>query len=341
MAKNILVFSDGTCNDTDEGYPTNVYKLYQMVVRRDPQQVAFYDPGVGTNLFRVSGAAFGVGISKNIREGYEFIVDYYQPGDRIFLFGFSRGAYTARSLAGMIQKSGILKRGHSELIGQAYDLYKQRDNQDEAAQFQQSYCWLDSDNEGSRPAVHLIGVWDTVSALGFPLAPVRSLNPLSRRWYGFHDARLHENVAHGYQALSIDDQRKIFHPQLWEERNLEGQVMEQVWFSGVHSNIGGGYRRSGLSDLALEWMVAKAVAAGLLLWDNHPQRVLRSADAKGKIYDSRAGLGKVYLPQLRTIPDGAQIHESVIERMEDADCRYTPQNLPTAYQVVNNEGPVG
>ena len=116
--------------------------------------------------------------------------------------------------------------------------------------------------------------------------------------------------------------------------------MEQVWFSGVHANIGGGYRRSGLSDLALEWMVTKAVAAGLLLWGDQQQRVLRSADATGKIYDSRAGVGKVYLPQLRTIPSGAKIHHSVVERLADSDSHYDPQNLPTNYQRVDNDGPV-
>ncbi|HAC34367.1 MAG TPA: hypothetical protein DCF45_07605 [Gammaproteobacteria bacterium] len=276
----------------------------------------------------------------NIREGYEFIVDYYQPGDRIFLFGFSRGAYSARSLPGIIYKCGILRCGHRHRIPQAFNLYKNRNKQDQADPFKQSYCWLQSNNDGIQPAVHLVGVWDTVSALGFPLAPVRSLNPFSKRWYGFHDAYLHHNVAHGYQALSIDDQRKIFHPHLWKERALEGQVMEQVWFSGVHANIGGGYRRSGLSDLALEWMVTKAVAAGLLLWGDQQQRVLRSADATGKIYDSRAGVGKVYLPQLRTIPSGAKIHHSVVERLADSDSHYDPQNLPTNYQRVDNDGPV-
>ncbi len=115
--------------------------------------------------------------------------------------------------------------------------------------------------------------------------------------------------------------------------------MEQVWFSGVHSNVGGGYRRSGLSDFALEWMVAKASTAGLLLWGDQQQRVPRSANATGKIYDSGAGVGKDYTPQLRTIPSGAKIHHSVVERLADADPHYDPQNLPTDYQAVDNDGP--
>jgi len=340
MAKNILIFSDGTCNDTDQGYPTNVFKLYRMVERRSSNQYAFYDPGVGTNVNRITGAAFGVGISKNIREGYDFIVDYYQPGDRIFLFGFSRGAYTARSLAGMIHKSGILRRKHRDQVEEAFKVYKGRDNADEAGQFSQNYGWSADDNAGKTPGIYFVGVWDTVSALGFPLAAVRSLNPFSKRWHGFHDAQLHEDVSFGYQALSIDDQRKVFHPEIWETREVAGQTVEQVWFAGVHSNVGGGYRRSGLSDVTLSWMSKKAIDAGLLLWDDHERRVLRSPDPAGKAYDSRSGVGKVYLKKPRQISSGAQVHQSVVTRMADDDSSYQPLNLPANYEVVDNDGPV-
>jgi uncharacterized protein (DUF2235 family) len=247
--KNIVIFSDGTCNDSDKGYPTNVLKIYKAVQRRIKQQVAFYDPGVGTNFYKVTGAAFGTGISTNIRQCYEFLIDVYHPGDKIYLFGFSRGAYTVRSLAGMIHKTGILKRVNRTLIEQAFRLYKKKDNQEKAERFLADYCWQ-AEPGGKLPAVYFIGVWDTVSALGLPFMAWKSLNPWSARLNGFHDALLHDEVKFGYQALSIDDQRKIFKPELWDDSNVpEGQTIKQVWFSGVHSNVGGGYRRSGLSIL--------------------------------------------------------------------------------------------
>lgn len=334
--KNIVIFSDGTCNETDEGYPTNVLKLYKMIERRSERQVAFYDPGVGTGIYKVTGAAFGVGISKNIRECYEFLIDYYEPGDKIYLFGFSRGAYTARSLGGMIKKSGILRRNFRNLSDKAFEVYKNRDNDRVARTFKAGYCWPTT--EEFNHDVYFVGVWDTVSALGFPLAAAHSLNPLSQRWYGFHDARLSEDVTFGYQALSIDDKRKIFKPELWDEHPVAGQTIEQVWFAGVHSNIGGGYRRSGLSDISLEWMARKARDAGLHFWPKTQKPVLMSPDPDGKIYDSRSGFGKIYTKADRIIPAGSCIHKSVFERLANEDSLYKPTNLPDRFVICDNEG---
>jgi len=332
MGKNIVVFADGTRNEVDEGYATNVLKLYQMVERRTERQVAFYDPGVGTNFFKILGSAFGVGISKNIQECYEYIVDYYQPGDKIFLFGFSRGAYTVRSLAGMIKKVGILERKSRHLSNRAFKIYKRKNNQDEAKFFRKQNCWSQKDEEGDFRDVYFIGVWDTVSALGFPLKAVRSLNPFSARWHGFHDDVLSEHVKYGYQALSIDDERKIFHPEIWDESiKHEKQTIEQVWFAGVHSNVGGGYRRSGLSDITLEWMTQKSQSAGLLLWDDYMKKVLISPDPQGKIYDPRSGFGKVYIKEKRSIAENSRIHISVFNRKDDEDSLYDPKNLPNDY----------
>jgi len=285
--KNIVIFSDGTCNESDDSYVTNVNKLYQMVKRHDKEQVAFYDKGVGTNAFKITGAAFGVGISTNIQECYDFIVDNYEPDARIFLFGFSRGAFTVRSLGGMISKVGILKRSFRNRTDEVFDIYKRKKNNNNAKVFRQTYCWPINDNMGHTSDIHFIGVWDTVCALGFPLSKVRSLNPFSHRWHGFHDHKLSAHVKYGYQALSIDDQRKVFKPVIWDEtKKIEGQTIEQVWFAGVHSNIGGGYRRSGLSDITLDWMKKKAVKAKLKLWTDYSDRVLISANHNGKIYDS-------------------------------------------------------
>jgi uncharacterized protein (DUF2235 family) len=339
--KHIVIFADGTCNESDKGYATNVRKLYQMVERRTKRQLAFYDPGVGTNFYKVTGAAFGVGISKNIQECYDFIVDYYRPGDRIFLFGFSRGAYTVRSLGGMIRKTGILKREYRKLTDEAFDLYKAKENDAEAKRFKADFCWPETDEAGRKTDVYFIGVWDTVSALGIPLTAVRSLNPFSRRLYGFHDAKLSPDVPYGYQALSIDDERKIFRPEIWDESEKSAeQTIEQVWFAGVHSNVGGGYRRSGLSDITLHWMVKKAVDAGLLLWEDHDKKVLTYADPDGKLYDSRSGLGRIYLKKVRPIPQGARIHKTVFERIGNAENLYDPAHLPDDYRLWDDDGEV-
>lgn len=337
--KNIVIFSDGTCNETDEGYPTNVLKLYKMIERRSKRQVAFYDPGVGTGIYKITGAAFGVGISKNIQECYEFLIDYYEPGDKIYLFGFSRGAYTARSLGGMIKKSGILRRHFRKLSDKAFEIYKKRDNERVARVFKATHCWPTTVE--THHDVYFIGVWDTVSALGFPLAAIHTLNPFSQRLYGFHDAKLSEHVKFGYQALAIDDKRKIFKPEIWDEHSVDEQTIEQVWFAGVHSNIGGGYRRSGLSDISLEWMAEKAKGAGLHFWPETRKPVLMSPDSDGKIYDPRSGFGKIYTKADRVIPAGSRIHKSVFERLANEDSLYKPNNLPDSYLMCDNGGAVG
>lgn len=338
--KNIVIFSDGTSKESDKGYVTNVYKLYKAVERRSKNQVAFYDPGVGTDLLKVAGAAFGVGISANIQQCYEFLMDEYRPGDKIYLFGFSRGAYTVRSLAGLVHYSGLLRRQNRSKIEAAFKLYKKHRNKSETDKFKHKYCWESEKNEKS-PSIYFIGVWDTVSALGVPFSAVKSLNPFSARWYGFHDATLHEDVKFGYQALSIDDQRKVFTPELWDETDIpEGQLIEQIWFTGMHSNVGGGYRRTGLSDIALEWMILKAHSAGLLLWKNHQQIVRMLPDPDGKIYDSRNGFGKLYIKAVRKIPENSKIHESVFRRIDNKENLYAPENIPSDIIVYDNDGPV-
>ena len=340
IAKNITVFSDGTCNESDKGYPTNVYKLYQAIERRTDNQVAFYDPGVGTNIYDVTGAAFGTGISKNIRECYEFIVDAYQPGDKIFLFGFSRGAYTIRSLGGMLSKSGLLKKYYRAMVEKAFDIYKDKDNDDQAEVFKQKYCWQKTENKGNTVAVYCIGVWDTVSALGLPFATAKSLNPFSRRWSGFHNTTLAPEVRYGFQAISIDDNRKIFKPEIWDEASSKEQTIEQVWFPGVHSNVGGGYRRTELSDICLEWMIEKAKSIGLLFWPKYTHRVLMRASPHGKIYDPRSGFGRIYVPTVRVLPKQALVHQSAFNRRDRAENRYDAPNIPKTSIPVNNDGPV-
>lgn len=313
MAKNIVVFSDGTGQEGGRGHNTNVYKLFNMVEDRTSRQVAFYDRGLGTGGWRkLSGMAFGAGISQNIQECYQFIFENYQAGDQVYLFGFSRGAFTVRSLSGFINLFGILPRSRPELIRRAYKIYKigdlaRRKQQAEAflAQHHSMYC-----------PIRLIGVWDTVGALGIPLKLLDLLNPFKHK---FHDTDLCPNVANGLHALAIDDRRLTFHPTLWNEHAVrEGQTVKQVWFAGVHTDVGGGYREEQLSDISLEWMLQQATAQGLRIYPRHRVRI--APDANGFMHDSRQGIARLYRQRQRSLgPDIIKpvVHQSVLERQRD------------------------
>jgi uncharacterized protein (DUF2235 family) len=287
MPKNLVVCCDGTWNDPDElragvAAPTNVAKLALALVsdlERAPdecEQLVHYVPGVGTAPGeRLVGGAFGVGISANIRDGYRFLAQYYAPGDQVFLFGFSRGAYTARSLGGLIRNCGILRADCLDRVDAAYAFYRDRTNQSHpctlaARIFRDSYSHEDS-------RVHCIGVWDTVGALGIPthLPGWDDLSKVFTGWeelWGFHDTTLSSEVRYAYHALAIDEERPPYAPTLWTGTPAVGQVLEQVWFAGVHSEVGGGSKDASLSDIALLWMAEKAQGAGALFTPGWEQR---------------------------------------------------------------------
>jgi len=282
MPKNIVVLSDGTGQEGGKGHDTNVYKLFRMLEDRTDRQVVFYDEGLGTDWRKITGSAFGVGFSKNLLQCYQFIFDNYESEDRIFLFGFSRGAATVRSLSSFIQYFGILPKSRPELIHKAYKLYEKgrqayganiwkqtrskfvKDDDSDVLNDEAEEFIKEHPNQWAN--IEFMGVWDTVPALGFvAMAGVNLLLGKALR-YSFHDFRLHPRVQNAYHALSIDDDRLWFHPSLWREKSREDQVVEQVWFSGAHTDIGGGFNNAGLSDISLEWMVEKAVHHGLRLY---------------------------------------------------------------------------
>jgi uncharacterized protein (DUF2235 family) len=274
MKKRLVVLCDGTWNSADKPAVTNVCKLREAVDEdRDAAipQIVKYEPGVGTRPWeRVRGGAFGAGLSRNVRECYEFLVDHYDPGDELFLFGFSRGAFTARSLGGLVRNSGILLRENRGRVKDAYRLYRSRKagdapSEDAAKRFRERHSHPDAD-------ITFVGVWDTVGALGIPTYRFR-LPGISRRWT-FHDTTLSRVVHNAYHAISIDERRKPFVPTLWvkkvdEHGNVEEppehQTIEQVWFAGVHSDVGGGYPESDLSDIPLRWLTDRARECGLVL----------------------------------------------------------------------------
>ena len=274
--KKLAVFIDGTWNSADQKTcqgkpcPTNITKLFEATLPRSREnqlhQIAHYVRGVGTRkLERLQGGGFGYGISDNIKEAYQFLVSNYEPGDDIYIFGFSRGAYAARSLAGMIRNVGLLKREKLIFMEEAYQKYKDdRDpdwhpNGEEAKAFRDNHTWGDV-------TIKFLGVFDTVGSLGAPFGLV--LGWIVNKIFNcsFHDTQLSAIVESAYHALAVDEFRLPFMPTLMTRNAQDKQAnFEQKWFPGVHSDIGGGYPNTGLSDLALEWMADKAGKHGLSL----------------------------------------------------------------------------
>lgn len=335
MGKNIVVFSDGTGQEGGKGPNTNIYKLFNMVLDRSPEQIAFYDRGLGTGWRKLTGNVGGAGISKNILECYEFIFENYSAGDHIYLFGFSRGATTVRSLSGFIHLFGILPKSRNELLKQAYKIYEisdRNERKDAAKAFvgRHHTMWC---------KIKFLGVWDTVAALGVPLKSVDVfVDKIPFLKHRFHDLSLSRSVGNAYHALAIDDERKTFRPTLWDSEIAEGQFMKQVWFSGMHTDVGGGYPEQELSDIALEWMRQMAVKHGLEIHSHHNIKV--NADADGLMHDSRGRwLTRLYRREVRSWPTKThgkpRIHESVqmrtLNRHNAKDTPYKPWILDGSY----------
>ena len=301
MAKNIALCFDGTWNkpvDPTTGAPTtnnipeddptenpentNVVKIKRLIDTSNNDQCVVYFNGVGTDWYdHLSGGIMGAGLDDRIKLGYQRLAENFQPGDNIFLFGFSRGAYTARSLGGMIRKCGVIRKECLQNLDAALNLYRQRDetaDSDEAVQFRTANsCETD---------IHFIGVWDTVGALGIPLAAFKGIdNDLC----SFHDTSLSSIIKNGFHACAVDENRKQFAPTLWTGQPDPRQTVEQRWFVGAHSNVGGGYPDDRLSNIALAWMCQKAAACGLRLTSfNSSQN-----DYQGGVHDSYENLQAV------------------------------------------------
>ncbi len=334
--KRIAIFCDGTWNTPDEKVDgkicqTNVVKMANALSSNSidgKNQLLYYDVGIGSegDLFtRVYDGATGTGISENILQAYHFIIRNYEPDDELFFFGFSRGAFTVRSLAGLIRNSGILKRENIEIVTSAYNLYQSRKPQHqprevEATLFRKTFAVEETTK------IKFIGVWDTVGALGNPLF----MNGIISKRNRFHDTDLSTKVSFAYHALAIDEKRKNFEATLWHQKeDSKNQVLEQVWFPGVHADVGGGYPESGLSDIALGWMLEKAQDC-LLKFDPIPMK----PSAVSLIHNSWSGFYRLQPPHIRPIDiclpgrgiTNESIHPSAIERYKK-DAGYRPKNL--------------
>lgn len=272
MPHRLVLCFDGTWDrpdnttDVPARVQSNVCWIYESVINGtvpDGTQLKWYDTGVGTNWYdRIAGGAFGFGLDQKIQDGYQWLVnnlpstgsshDYH-----IFVTGFSRGAYTARSLVGMIRNVGLLRPENVHRVGDAYALYRQRDasaDTAEAVAFRAQYA--------REVKIQFLGVWDTVGALGIPLDALHTFNAEA---YGFHDTELSGIVANAAHAVAIDEHRVDYQVALWDPIPKPGQVVEQRWFIGAHADVGGGYQSRLLSNTTLAWMQQQAVKAGLVL----------------------------------------------------------------------------
>ena len=337
VSKNIVIFSDGTGQEGGIGNNTNVYKLFNMVVDRTQNQIVFYDRGLGTGWRKFSGNIFGAGMDKNIKECYRFIFENYQAGDKIYLFGFSRGAATVRSLSSFIHYFGILPQSRPELIDEAYNIYTIKS----ATYREKKAKKFIRNNHTMWASIEFIGVWDTVSALGVPIKSVDvALERVPFMRHKYHNFRLSPSVKNAYQALAIDDYRDTFHPVLWENYLEKHQKIEQVWFVGSHTDIGGGYAEQEISDIPLQWLVAKAIHNGLLIYLSN--KVSIHPDVNGTVHDSRKDFPmNLYKKKKRfwneKLHGKLMIHESVLERKLDVDGNpYKPWILDENYEVVDN-----
>jgi uncharacterized protein (DUF2235 family) len=321
MNKRIIFCADGTWDSGQDD--TNVYKLFKAIpIASD--QVAFYDDGVGSDgnpIDKLLGGAFGDGLFQKIKDGYTKIAHVYEQGDDIFVFGFSRGAFTARCLAGMIAVCGLPTAAFdNNLTDAAFQAYRNRDKDQRAAQLSA----LNGQYAMFNARIKMVGVWDTVGALGIPAL----IGDVDTQIYGFLDTNLHPDVLNAYQALSIDERRKEFPPTLWTPPAppVYGQILEQVWFAGVHCDVGGGYPETGLSDITLSWMMGKAKKLGLQFTDREWAQYA-SLDAKyalDQLHDSWSLLWG--FPNTRTVANNSILSNSVAIRCEYENS-YHPENL--------------
>ena len=374
MAKNIVIFSDGTGQGASlpKEKRSNVWKLWNATEQAAPgQQITFYDEGLGAEhkkewwrwVYDLASKATELGISQNIKDCYVAVIEFYEPGDRVFFFRLSRGAYTVRSLGGVLSLCGIPRHDRSgksvrvpasaskadkeaakavrtavaeEAVSKVYQHYGDNQKKQERIALgekfrdaHESYAIATSDP----PFPYFIGVWDTVRALGIPGSSGVSF----LFSHAFHDTTLNSHVPYARQALSIDENREIFKPEIWDEKDETAEArargrIKQVWFPGVHSDIGGGYKEVGLSDLSMAWMIEEAtkIPSGLIV---DPTKLTLQPAFDGLQHNERTGLGMTWVEGTRENFFGETgpkaLHEKFVgQRFDLPNARSLPKDSP-------------
>lgn len=353
MPRRLIALFDGTWNKVQTR--TNVERLWKLIAASDAAgrgQICKYVAGVGVKpgIEHLLGGAFGLGLSDNVKLGFQWLSKSWREGDEIWLFGFSRGAYTARSLAGLIRKCGLLKpdaKGEltSADVDAAYTLYRNDLHPDDP----QMVAFRAAHSH--EVLIRFIGVWDTVGALGIP--GVASWFPYARSRYAFHDTELSKIVQYAYQALALDEHRPDFKPTKWTRpaQSLspgesptawkpEQIEVEQRWFVGAHSDVGGGEKTDGaghspdtLPEITLAWMQAKAAAAGLAFGEDYAPAAGAELDAPNNSYGAfMYGIYKIFeQPYQRVIGGGInETIDSSVWMKWFAQSVYRPQPIETA-----------
>ena len=368
--KNIVILSDGTGNSAAKLFKTNVWRIGDALDLSKGDQIYIYDDGVGTERFKplaLLGGAVGLGLQRNVQQLYAFLCRNYRPGDDVYLFGFSRGAFTIRVLVGLIHGMGLVSGASDRELQRNVRLAFQQYRSHYRTNLQKFFDRLlrrstpPSAPHPKAPPLCFVGLWDTVDAYGLPVEELKKGIYYWFKSWDLPDRKLSPIVKRACHALSLDDQRRTFHPLLWDEReesertarhNLDPHRLTQVWFTGVHSNVGGGYPEDGLSYVTLAWMMREAQAAGLRLREQEVDDAHRYADWNADLYDSRSGLASYYRYDPRDVGKMCsddyhgvhiarpKIHESVFRRIKDGVVPYAPTGLPAAYDVAYWSGAV-
>jgi uncharacterized protein (DUF2235 family) len=334
--KRIVICADGTWNRRDQldrrtgkRRPTNVTKLARAVLPQagdgTHQLVGYFDGlGTGGGVDRFTGGAFGRGIEASVREIYRFLVYNYVRGDEIYLFGFSRGAFTVRTLAGFLHQVGLLQKDDDYFVPEIYACYQSRHVPGSAAW---DHAFRRVGKVQPAPPIRMLGVWDTVGALGAPGLLGRLVNGGK---YRYHHVGLTPQTAHAFHAMAIDERRRAFQVDAWRRPAGWPGVLKQVWFAGAHGNVGGGQQPDGLANEALHWMAEQAEGLGLELDADYLAyfRPCFNSTLHASMTPAYRLLGAVQRPVGGLVGHGEAIHQSVLDRLAHADCRYAPANLP-------------
>ena len=317
-ARTHVVLLDGTMSSLKRGYETNIGLTYRLLSEVGPAAnlMVYYEPGIQwRGLKRSVEVIAGIGINRQIKRSYLFLARNYRPGDRIFLLGYSRGAFAVRSLAGMIDRVGLVTARHAleRNVATAYRHYQTAPDSDAALAFRAAFC-----HEAA--PIEMVGVFDTVKALGLRLPLVWRL---SADPHAFHNHHLGDSVRHGFHALAYDERRAAYAPLLWDVPGDWSGRVEQMWFPGTHGDVGGqiaGFEAARpLANLPLVWMLDRAEDCGLPLPEGWQARF--PADAEAPSVGTWSGWGKMFVirtPRKRMLDPSERLHPSLQERQDHA-----------------------